>query len=538
MDGAATRRDWRMEALVCAALFAAAALVRLPNLESIPRLTDETAEVALARAIAFEGARPLTGDDAYEGPLWMYALAAVLALTGPQPWVPRGFALLLGSLVVPATYLLARSVAGRRAAMAAALLSATAFGPVVLTSHVAWASNSAPLWITLALWALHEAAGRDGDRAARPWLAASGALWGVALNMHPYAVLPLLGAATWWLADAGRRRLARTPAFALGAAALLGVLGPLLVANARSGLGGVSEALDPRNPVVRDFRPAAILANARVQAAQVGRAAGAGALDTDGDGPDDDPAAGALLAATDRARPLATAVYALAVLGSIALAAARGPRFVGVVGLPAAVLLVLVNRGTDNFYDLRYVAFLLPLAYVALGAHAARLAGTGRRGAFAAALVVAALAAYPLVSAAAYYARETNAGRTNAPLVAVADRLGTLARPTGMHVFVDKALRPLKMGGGGDPARAFEQLLALRAVPHTLADEEEIRWSLLHDAKTTFWLLAADATANRLIAEFRPALRDAVTAGGEGWRVLARHGGGSPDGEASADPAP
>jgi 4-amino-4-deoxy-L-arabinose transferase-like glycosyltransferase len=587
--------------------------LRWPHLQTIPRLTDEAGEVTTALQIAFEGARPLVHNDAYRGPAWAYGLAAPLALLGPRPGLPRDYALAIGLATVLAVYLLGRSLAGPRAGLAAGLLQATAFAPIALESHVAWSNHATPGMVTLAGLATWRALGMarvrvsgmpsldrdktssgsgqpDRDKALH-WLLLAGLLWGLALQTHPSAVAPLAGAGLWFLAARERRALLRRPATWLAPIACLLVLSPMLVYNAQrfvdeGGIASMDEATDASQPVNRDFGPLALARNLVGLAGQLGRAAGAGRPDEPGE-----PVPGVLVAFTDAFRPLVTWLYAAILLAALAWATwlwARsagmdGARFFRIgqsgpgdpsvttefafttksadgLGLVASMawagilILPLLNRNYQSFYDMRYLGFLLPLAFVALGswaasdresrdsAGAAEVAGkAGAKsetrvgsGAWASAavqarrwLLLASLMLWSLLSVGAYYQREIAAGRTNQPMIEAADRLAQAWHEAGteaglgppQQIWIDKAMRPIKLEGGGDPVRAFDQLLALRSLPAELSDIDELRWFLSEDRTTLYWILAADSTAESLAAEGFP-LESVQEAGG--WRILVR----------------
>lgn len=528
--------DLALALLLCLGALA----VRWPMVHTIPRYTDETGEVATALAIAFEGARPLVHNDAYRGPFWAYLLGGVFALTGPAPGVPRLFTLALGVLTVGATYALARALAGRAAGLVAGLLMATAFGPVVLGSHVAWSNHSTPLWTTLAALTLWLGAGSavntnpdapspsrwgrglgGGGRPARQtqavdpsdptpaipprradaWLILSGLLWGLALQTHPSVIALLPGALLWFVAASDRRRRLRTPGPWIAASVFVLVLSPMIVYNVQNSLASVAEATKPSQPIVRELGPAVWLTNGVALAGQLGRAAGAGPLLEPGD-----PVPNAVTAASDALRPVTTWAYVLALFGALAWTGWRGPQLPAFLAGSTVLILPLINRSYTNFYDSRYLAMLLPQAYAAVGAIAGPwLAAADRRAAprFAVAAILAALILYPLVALWGFYAREYAAGRTNHAMIAAADLVAAADTGGGRTVLVDKAMRPLKLGGGGDPTRAFDELLTLRQVDHQLADIDKIRWFVQNDTAASIWIVAADATAAQLVAEGR-----------------------------------
>src|SRR5215207_4897724 len=142
---AKTKHQGRIaEGALVAGLVAVAAAVRWLDLWTIPIFTDEGDEIGLALRIVRDGARPLTNDDPYLGPLFNYLLAGLFWLAGPNPWLPRALMLVLGAVTVVPTYLLARELAagtgagrGRTilaGALAAGLLAVNA-GHVVVNSH-------------------------------------------------------------------------------------------------------------------------------------------------------------------------------------------------------------------------------------------------------------------------------------------------------------------------------------------------------------------------------------------------------------------
>jgi hypothetical protein len=294
-----------LECALVAALVAGAALIRRVDLWSIPIFTDEGDEIGLALRIVRDGARPLTNDDPYLGPLFNYLLAGLFWVAGPGPWLPRALVLALGACTIVPTYLLARELGlgvgatrGRAilaGSLAAGLLAVNA-GHVVVNSHVAWGNCLTPLLTTTACWLLARAARpdtrlstRSGVRQdARPvdglaraaddpsgagrtngivrgvtagvtagvatgvtdgaWAAGGGVAlvlacvtFGLALQTHP-SVAALLPGAAVFVAWRPRRWLSRPWPY-VGAGLVLAVQAPTLLYVAREGLAGWVDAI-------------------------------------------------------------------------------------------------------------------------------------------------------------------------------------------------------------------------------------------------------------------------------------------------------
>src|SRR4051812_16544006 len=224
------------ELLLVAVLALAAAAIRWVDLWSIPIFTDEGDEIGLALRIVRDGARPLTNDDPYLGPLFNYVLAAVFWVAGPSPWLPRLLMLGLGTLTVVLTYLLARELTlaaggtARQATVGGAIAaSLLALNPthVVVISHVAWGNcltsclTAAGSWLCVGAARRAEAASRSGAHhpgvptvrtsmgtvrpvpgAVRPgfWLVLAAGAFGLAFQTHPMvaAFLPAVGLYVLW----------------------------------------------------------------------------------------------------------------------------------------------------------------------------------------------------------------------------------------------------------------------------------------------------------------------------------------------------
>lgn len=230
------------------ALVMVAGLIRWIDLWSLPIFTDEGDEIGLALRIVREGARPLTNDDPYLGPVFNYLLAGLFRLAGPSPWLPRALMLALGALTVGAVYLLARELtleAGgddRRAMLGGALAAGLlAVNPshVVVISHVAWGACLMPFLTTTACWLLVRAV-RLGvrDRMAQTaglTLVLAGLVFGLAFQTHPMmaAFFPAIIVFVVWRA----RGWLLTPWPYLGGVAFIVAQLPTLLFVAREGPG-------------------------------------------------------------------------------------------------------------------------------------------------------------------------------------------------------------------------------------------------------------------------------------------------------------
>lgn len=507
-DAPPERQVWRGVCLSLAAVLALALFLRLPRLQLVPHLTDETAEVLWAHEIAFAGARPLTHCDSYNGPAWPYVLAAALRLAGSSSHLPRTLALLLGTATVGLTFALgwqlSAPLASHRERLTAATIAglglATNFTHAVIGSRVAWSNNSTPLWTTLTVLALLGAVRRRSGGL----LVVSGALGGLALQSHPSVLIVLIALAVWFLLKPSRRQWLGSPWPWLAAAAAIVAYGPVILHNLATDFDTLDQATASRN--IAFGEPAVAWAHSALASLlQLGRSLAGGFWL---DGPD----------ATWR--PVALIYLALGVACVFAAAldrrSAAGRRLPAVVLLAAALGLPLANRNWHGLLEARYLGFAWPLVYACVGVVAARWLSEWRgwrRRVVALGLVVfvAVPAARVLAFDRAALAEQYDNRRLlNAAALAAARHRG------GARVFVDPLLKEVPWRAGGHPRRAVEYLLTMDGVPYERAPESEINHYLSQAGSEEYVLFLTQRTYERLAAAHRLTVLDDRSRRGEG----------------------
>lgn len=462
-------------------------LLRLPNLQTLPELTDEAHEVLWGLAIAREQSLPLTNYRAYDGALYNYLLAFVFRLVGSDLEIPRVVMLWLGLATLPLVCLCVRRAHGTAAGLLAAAMLAVSPIHIVVNSHVAWGNCLTPLLTTLAFWlvyrAIHTAgrataAGRPpGDRAPamRPcetgamaehggrhegaWnLAPAALLLGMALQTHPTVLALLPGVA---LAVAlSRPRLALSRWTVLSLLAFLAGYSNMLVFNLQTGFQSFRVAQQIRAEYTGAARPFGeeYLENLGTLLLSLFRMVG-GAIE-DRAAPTAFLADPALLAA------------ALVVVVGVAWAVRRGDLLPLLVTLSSVLLLPLANDRYEPITDGRYLAPLLPLLFGA----ASRLVvdavrpGTGegsvsRSVRAASLLALALLLLAPLIGLRRYNDQSTDIALRGERLLE-AFRISQTNLPAGSTALVDRDLERVVLGAGSSELLAFEYAFTMRSVPH------------------------------------------------------------------------
>lgn len=507
------RGSWLSWPVVIAAVVVLALAARLPALQLVPHLTDETGEVLYARDILVAGARPLVHTDAYNGAFWAWLMAGWLKLWPADPRAPRAFSLVLGLATVLATTALAARLARPDRRLPAGLLGgalmATAFTPALVNSRVAWSNSSTPLWTTLCVLILLAAVAkeRSGREAALRWLGA-GLLAGLALQTHPSVIVLLAGLALWLFLSGGRLAwLARSGPWLAFVAALI-AYGPVIVYNLRGGLATWREAQSSRNWAASG----SWWSGAQAAFLQLGRSIGGG-FGLDGAG----MATGErLLAGTWAAAFLGAALWlALAPMKDPAEDTPRpiGRRLPLLVGTLALLALPRFNQNWQGLLEARYLGFLLPLLTAAMGVVLAeRLPRSAMPGASLSsirwasalrALVMAALIALPLLSGWTYVRSAMAEQLDNRRLWHMLD-LAREGRAAGAALLVDEDLKPVQWRAGGHPRRAVEYLLTLADLPFERVRAETVNHRLEAGEKPPPLCFLAGATATALAEWGRP----------------------------------
>jgi hypothetical protein len=195
-------------------------------------IVDSARDLYWATQIADGGEWPLRGPVIYYlgnlSPLWYFVLAPVVAATHSQTAVAV-FIGLLAALKFPLAFVLGRELGGRRLGLVfAALLALPSWSIVQLM--VATHTNLVETLVLLFGLCLTRWVKFDDGR----WLAASGLVFGLALNAHPTTALLALPAAALWLTQARARR-PMWASLALGTLLALLPFVPVLIAEWREG---------------------------------------------------------------------------------------------------------------------------------------------------------------------------------------------------------------------------------------------------------------------------------------------------------------
>ncbi len=470
--------------------------VRWPNLYLIPRTTDETGDINWVLPIVRGATFPLTHNDTYNGIVYPYSMALLFKLFGVNPWIPRGIMAVAGALLAAVVAWLAFSISRRIekeetsgiavASLAAGLLTATSFSLILVNSRLGWSNGLTPLFTTAAI-ALTLSAILD----RRAWLlVGAGAVWGLALQTHPSTIALLPGVVIWALLQPQGRAFLRTRwLWATLGAFILAYSNMIWVNVIRRGVS-VEEGSNPKNAYGLAEGIGDYAARFGQLWTQLGRMMAGSYV------PVDDRSAPFLLT------PVVPVYIVLAVAALLWACFRRATAILPAAALSMAVVLAAISHSFESLYDTRYIAPILPLAYIAMGlalGHTWNRFGAG--GKVAVTLTTLALIVAPLGALAAFYGDSQARGLTNAPFFAIAADAQAQAAQ-GTLVVVDKDMGGTKLGGGGDPARAIDTLMTTLDVPHEFARPDTIRYYLKNSEAPMFLVLDED-TAGALAADAR-----------------------------------
>ncbi|MFN8471354.1 MAG: glycosyltransferase family 39 protein [Anaerolineae bacterium] len=237
MKTLSSRRGWTI-ALVLLGIIALGAVLRLYKLGQVPfGMHPDEAHYAMDAVAIQNGWRPvfLPANNGRE-PLFVYFMALLFTLLGPTLWTARFAGAVVGTLMIPAQYLFARSLPLPRprivGLISAALIAFTFW--TVSQSHQALRAGLLPVWVALMAWAWWKTAGDTDERGVTRrgllWSVLTGLILAAAVYTHLSArLMPpiLIGSAIW---IAWRRRTTAPLVYLAVALVLAGVLSiPLLL---------------------------------------------------------------------------------------------------------------------------------------------------------------------------------------------------------------------------------------------------------------------------------------------------------------------
>ena len=506
-------RPVEAEALLILALFGFALLLRWPNLMRLPHFTDEIGEIRYLLQI-YRGERfPLTAQVTYFGPVHHYLVALCFWLFGPSITLPRTIVCVIGALTVAMTYLIGRELGGWRLGLLGGALLATLPQHIVVNSHVAWANSTTPIYATICCYAILRAvralpalvpagaappSGRR-FRAAGGWLLLCGLVFGLMLQTHVGTVVlaPAIGGT--FLFALWRTRawsILRTPWPYLAPLLTLLAYSPVIIENARSGFAGYYRARGRDYAFVADPSTDTYFYNLRNLLYEVARMIS-------------NPFRTPARTLDYFTSPYMLIAVALALLGLVLLAR-RGQILPALATLITALAMPYFNHayGVDGDRYLvtgRYIAFLLPLLTIAIGAGAIALATLALRmiprcpprgvslrtvAAVVPVALLLALILYPIVPLRRYYTYESSVDPDNASFLDTVAFVNSV-RGTRAPVLIGPLFYKVDLKDGADARDILDILLTLDGVPH----------QVLQDPRTELPKIAAGIDPNDVAAQ-------------------------------------
>lgn len=466
---------YRGELVLSVAWFVTSLALRLPNLLSVPRFTDEGFEVLWGLDIALGRHLPLTGVDVYDGPFFAYLMAGLFKVFGLNLLFPRLTSAIFGALAVVAMYWLGRLMFGRLAGFIAASLTATSAVLVVFGSHYGWSSSLTPSFAMLTLVALYAGLAQN-----RNWLiVSSGLLAALTLQTHPTSLVLFIGALIWLLARQELRTRSNLRAMFVGLALFVLGYAPMIVANLRPASPVAQVASEGRSPFQPTLSP--IIYAARI--VDLGK----NLVYIIGGG----------IGANTPALRVIEAVTAFVLLIGLVWTWRHGQRLIAWIFISTLLLLPVF---VDSF-SFRYFASLIPLAFITIGALVAELwrtlsvphtngilarADFRRVAKVATGLVVGVFVAYPLLTISSYYQGAARQGMTNDEYLRLGDVVAA-NQACGDHLFVEET----SLNNSYFIMHSIDYVLALRGCRHVMLPPEAISQFLSQPA-STYWLIAPE----------------------------------------------
>jgi 4-amino-4-deoxy-L-arabinose transferase-like glycosyltransferase len=486
-------RPVEAEALLILALFGFALIMRWPNLMRLPHFTDEIGEIRYLLQIYRGEHFPLTAQVKYFGPVHHYLVALCFWLFGPSITLPRTIVCVIGALTVVMTYLIGRELGGWRLGLLGGALLATLPQHIIVNSHVAWENSTTPIYATICCYAIlravralpvPDAAGGVPPpgrrfRAAGGWLLLCGLVFGLMLQTHVGTIVlaPAIGGTflfALWRTRAWH--ILRTPWPFLAPLLTILAYSPVIIENVRSGFAGYYRARGRDYAFVADPSTNTYISNLRNLLYEVARMIS---------NPFRTPA-----------RPLDyfTSPYmliavTLALIG-LTLLARRGRPLPALATLITALAMPYFNHayGVDGDRYLvtgRYIAFLLPLLMIAVGAGALALTALALRAvprrpwpgvelrtlaAVVPVMLMLALILYPIIPLRRYYTHESALDPDNASFLDTVAFVNSV-RGTRAPVLIGPLFYKVDLKDGADARDILDILLTLDGVPHRVLQD-------------------------------------------------------------------
>lgn len=446
-----------------ASVFGAGALLRLPRLQTLPKLTDEMRDAIFSLPISRGDALPLANFSSYDGALFNYLQAVMFWLVGPDLEAPRVLMLWSGLLTLPLVYVCVRRAHGFLAGLLAAAMLAVSPVHVLVNSRVAWGNSLTPLLTTPAFWLVYRylraEPARSGQRDPAWNLVPAGLLFGLALQTHP-TVLGFLPGVALALLLGRPARLVRNRWTWLGLLGFMLGYANMIAFNLLQNFESVAFAQQTK----AEYTGAAPDFGREYLRHLSGLLLGLFRM------------LGGAVEDRDRLRAFlldpALLGVGLVVAAGVLWSLRRGDRLTVLVTLSCVFLLPVVNDRYEPILDGRYVAPLLPLLYGATSRllvdlwQARRLPRVPRLAARVLCLFgLAGLLLLPLVGLSRYHQQNTAAAQRSARLwgaLALAER----NVPPGGVAIIDRDLERVVHGAGSTELLAFQYAFTLHNVPH------------------------------------------------------------------------